>query len=42
MFQDIGMTVNQGNRHALSIEGFDAKLDDAAAVAVGEEPLDAS
>ena len=24
-----------------SIEGFDAKLDDAAAVAVGEEPLDA-
>src|SRR3984957_12563535 len=25
-----------------SIEGFDAKLDDAAAVAVGEEPLDAS
>jgi hypothetical protein len=42
MFQDIGMTVNPGNRHALSIEGFDAKLDDAAAVAVGEEPLDAS
>lgn len=25
-----------------SIEGFDAKLDDAAAVAVGEEPLDAT
>jgi Fic family protein len=25
-----------------SIEGFDAKLDDAAAVAVGEQPLDAS
>jgi Fic family protein len=25
-----------------SIEGFDAKLDDAAAVAVGEEPLDSS
>jgi Fic family protein len=25
-----------------SIEGFDAKLDDAAAVAVGEEPLDAN
>lgn len=25
-----------------SIEGFDAKLDDAAAVVVGEEPLDAS
>lgn len=29
-------------RGSNSIEGFDAELDDAAAIAVGEEPLDAS
>src|ERR1700722_8672463 len=34
------LSIARANQGSKSIEGFDANLEDAAAVAVGEEPLD--